>query len=91
MSIECYLLYVGTKGKRFEVAGLIGLQSKDIKQKNRTIDWMKIGQGEHDDYRFAKRISKTEFECVDTKEVFEIKERGNYTVEAWDRFINEFR
>lgn len=84
-----YLLYVGTKAKRFEEAGLLGLQPEQLVEKNRSIAWMKIGQGEHDDYRFAKRTGKHTFECVDTKEIFEIKERGNYTVEACDRFLKQ--
>jgi hypothetical protein len=84
-----YLLYVGTRGKRFAEAGLIDLHPKQLVEKNRSIAWMKIGQGEHDDYRFAKRTGKHTFECVDTKEVFEIKERGNFTVEAWDRFLKQ--
>lgn len=86
---QYYLLLVGSKGKKLEHAGLLGLQPKELKDKQRSISWMKIGQGEHDDYRFAKRIGKTTFECVDTKEIFEITERIIYTVEAWERFLKE--
>lgn len=84
-----FLLYVGTRGKRFDVAGLISLHPKELHTKQRTFQWMKIGQGEHDDYRFGKRIGKTTFECVDTKEIFEIQERGNFTVEAWEKFLKQ--
>lgn len=86
---QYYLLCVGTSGKRYQQAGLIGLQPKELQSKQRTIAWMRIGQGEHDDYRFAKRTGKTTFVCVDTQETFEITERSNYTVEAWERFLNQ--
>lgn len=84
-----YLLCVGSKRKRYSQANLIGLQPRELHTKQRSIAWMKIGQGEHDDYRYAKRTGKTTFECVDTKENFEITDRSWFTVEAWDIFLKQ--
>lgn len=84
-----YLMCVGHNGQKLERPYNIGLSPMDLKDKKRSISWMKIGSGEKDDYRVAKRISKTEFQCVDTSEVFVITERGAFTVEAFERFLNE--
>jgi len=86
-----YLLCVGRSGTKFEKPYLIGLDPQELKRKERSIAWMKIGQGEHVDYRFGKRLSKTTFECVDTKQIFEVNDRGGYKQEAYDRFLNEVK
>lgn len=89
MKGEYYLMCVGREGKRLDNPYTIGLGPKELSSKQSSISWMKIGQGIRDDYRFCKRLDKTRFKCVDTNEIFEIKERGAFTVEAWERFLNE--
>lgn len=65
-----YLMCVGHNGKKLDRPYNIGLRAMELKDKNRSVAWMKVGIGEKDDYRVCKRISKTEFQCVDTKDIF---------------------
>ena len=67
---------------------IIGFGTHPISEMERRISWMKVGQGEFDDYRFAERIDVFKFKCATTGQIFEIDhERGPYTQEAWDKFI----
>lgn len=88
-----YLLWVGTRGTVYPEFKpfVIGLSSKrPLSSKERTISWMRIGQGAFDDYRFAERIDRLKFKCVDTNQVFELEDdRGAFTQEAWCRFLND--
>ena len=62
-----------------------------IKDAKSSIQWMRQG-GFEDDYRVVKRISKLEFQDVETKEIFKIDENDpkGYTKKAWSELINDF-
>lgn len=88
---QYYLMCVGCNDNFFDNPFTIGLSPMELKDKARKIQWMKIGDGARYDYRVCKRISKTQFQCIDTDQIFEQKERGAFTVEAFERFLNEVK
>lgn len=71
---------------------IVGLfDTHPISRKESRIAWMKIGQGEFDDYRFVERIDTFKFKCEATGQIFETShERTCYTQEAWDKFITSW-
>jgi hypothetical protein len=84
-----YLMCVAHGKEKLENPYNVNLYPMDLKDKKRSINWMKKGGGQYDDFRVCKRISKTDFECIDTKEIFTIKHRGAYTEEAFQNFLNQ--
>ena len=84
--IMCYHICTTDKENPY----LLSLDSRHISKKTGDIQHMK--NGFHDgDFRFTIRETATKFICVDTLEVFNITERGSFTVKAWGDFISSYK
>lgn len=83
MSRGYYLLCNPKEGKPY----LVGLYSRLLVNKAREINWMITGELEPEDFRYVQRVSMYEYKCRDTNEIFEIRDKGSYTQEAWEKFL----
>tara|TARA_R110000782_G_scaffold83880_1_gene163980 strand:+ start:1354 stop:1629 length:276 start_codon:yes stop_codon:yes gene_type:complete len=90
--MKYYLLSAGNKKQELKETTLFLGTKESIKDTELSINWMRKGSFE-DDFRCVKRISKLGFQCVETKEVFEIDENNpkGYTKQAWIDLINEWK
>ena len=83
-----YMLSASSKEHKEKTPSIFITKYEDVKSVKSCIQHMKNG-GFEDDYRVVKRVSKTGFICVDTKQVFQINpfDKLAYTVKAWEEFL----
>ena len=79
---------IGLEGTPWPI-GLHGHRKVD--QAWRAYHWQNEGQGAPKKQAVCTRIGRTQFENVDTGEVYETTERGIFTQAAWNEFLNSWK